>query len=182
MVSFFKQKGQREKPDKQETDVKGQSKSKIPQYIDSYIKANVDIVKEKTGNSPDIIFRTLKTSQNPEIKVIILYVQGLIDSQSVTDFLIESIMKNPQLKEKLLPHEVLEVISEDVVSLGGVETITEWEKLFLSLLSGDSIIFVDGIIMALVASQKGGKGVPFRNLAQIQWSADQEKHLRNRMR
>ncbi|MFS0892395.1 spore germination protein [Peribacillus frigoritolerans] len=157
MVSFFKQKGQREKPDKQETDEKGQSKSKIPQYIDSYIKANLDIVKEKTGNSPDIIFRTLKTSQNPEIKVIILYVQGLIDSQSVTDFLIESIMKNPQLKEKLLPDEVLEVISEDVVSLGGVETITEWEKLFLSLLSGDSIIFVDGKNMALVASTKGGE-------------------------
>ncbi|MGV2448100.1 UNVERIFIED_CONTAM: spore germination protein, partial [Bacillus sp. ATCC 13368] len=114
-------------------------------------------VKQKTGNSPDIIIRKLKISQNPEIKTTILYVQGLIDNPSVTDFLIESIMKNPHLKEKLLPQEALEVISKDVVSLGGVETVTDWEQLFLSLLSGDSIIFVDGINIALVASTKGGE-------------------------
>nr|WP_311625524.1 spore germination protein [Peribacillus simplex] len=107
-------------------------------------------MKQKTGSSPDIIIRTLKTSQNPENKVSILYVQGLIDNLSVTDFLIESIMKNPHLKEKLLPHEALEVISKDVVSLGGVEPVTDWGKLFLSLLSGDSVIFVDGINIALV--------------------------------
>ncbi|MGZ9816991.1 spore germination protein [Peribacillus simplex] len=159
MVSFFKQKGQMKKRKKQKIDEKekDQSISKTPQNIDSSITANLDIVKQKTGSSPDIIIRTLKTSQNPEIKVTILYVQGLIDNPSVTDFLIESIMKNPRLKEKLLPHEALEVISKDVVSLGGVETLTNWEKLFLSLLSGDSVIFVDGINIALVASTKGGE-------------------------
>ena len=158
MVSFFKQKGQMKKRKKQKVDEKGKDQSimKPPQNIESSITANLDIVKQKTGSSPDIIVRTLKTSQNPEIKVTILYVQGLIDNLSVTDFLIESIMKNPHLKEKLLPHEVLEVISKDVVSLGGVETVTDWETLFLSLLSGDSVIFVDGINIALVASTEGG--------------------------
>ncbi|WHY96889.1 spore germination protein [Peribacillus simplex] len=158
MVSFFKQKGQMKKRKKQKIDQKekDQSINKKPQNIESSITANLDIVKQKTGSSPDIIIRTLKTSQNPEIKVTILYVQGLIDNLSVTDFLIESIMKSPHLKEKLLPHEVLELISKDVVSLGGVEPVTDWEKLFLSLLSGDSVIFVDGINIALVASTKGG--------------------------
>lgn len=136
MVSFFKQKGQMEKRGKQKTDEKVQSKSKTPQYIDNSITANLDIVKQKTGSSPDIIIRKLKMSQNPEIKVTILYVQGLIDNPSVQDFLIESIMKNPHLKEKLLPHEALEVISEGVVSLGGVETVTDWEKLFCHYYQG----------------------------------------------
>ncbi|CRH68326.1 Bacillus/Clostridium GerA spore germination protein [Chlamydia trachomatis] len=140
MVSFFKQKGQKSK--KQKTDEKDQSISKITQNIDSSITTNLDIVKQKTGSSPDIIIRTLKISQNPQIKTTILYVQGLVDNPSVTDFLIESIMKNPHLKEKVLPHEALEVISKDVVSLGGVETVMDWEKLFLSLLSGDSIFLL----------------------------------------
>jgi len=157
MVSFFKQKGQMKKREKRRIDEKDQSKGKTTELIDSSISANLEKVNQKTGNSPDIIIRKLKISQNPEIKLIILYVQGLIDYPSVTDFLIESIMKNPQLKEKLLPHEVLDVISKDVVSLGGVETVTDWEQLFLSLLSGDSIIFVDGINIALVASTKGGE-------------------------
>ncbi|MFF2588788.1 spore germination protein [Peribacillus butanolivorans] len=157
MVSFFKNKGQMKKREKQKIDDKDQSKSKKLEYIDSSISANLDNMKKKTGNSPDIIVRTLKISQNPEIKTTILYVQGLIDNPSVTDFLIESIMKNPHLKEKLLPKEALDVISEEVVSLGGVESVTDWEKLFLSLLSGDSIIFVDGINKALVASTRGGE-------------------------
>ncbi|KQU24239.1 spore gernimation protein KB [Bacillus sp. Leaf13] len=157
MVSFFKNKGQMKKREKQKIDDKDQSKSKKLEYIDSSISANLDNMKKKTGNSPDIIVRTLKISQNPEIKTTILYVQGLIDNPSVTDFLIESIMKNPHLKEKLLPKEALDVISEEVVSLGGVETVTDWEKLLLSLLSGDSIIFVDGINKALVASTRGGE-------------------------
>ncbi|MET3321664.1 UNVERIFIED_ORG: spore germination protein KA [Peribacillus simplex] len=154
MVSFFKKMKKREK---QKIDDKDQSKSKKLEYIDSSISANLDNMKKKTGNSPDIIVRTLKISQNPEMKTTILYVQGLIDNPSVTDFLIESIMKNPHLKEKLLPQEALDVISEDVVSLGGVETVTDWEKLLLSLLSGDSIIFVDGVNKALVASTRGGE-------------------------
>ncbi|MFI8496306.1 spore germination protein [Peribacillus butanolivorans] len=154
MVSFFKKMKKREK---QKIDDKDQSKSKTLEFIDSSISANLDHLKKKTGNSPDIIIRTLKISQNPEMKTTILYVQGLIDNPSVTDFLIESIMKNPHLKEKLLPQEALDVISEDVVSLGGVETVTDWEKLLLSLLSGDSIIFVDGVNKALVASTRGGE-------------------------
>ncbi|MFE4426339.1 spore germination protein [Peribacillus butanolivorans] len=153
MVSFFKKMKKREK----QKDDKDQSKSKTLEYIDSSISANLDHMKKKTGNSPDIIIRTLKISQNPVMKTTILYVQGLIDNPSVTDFLIESIMKNPHLKEKLLPQEALDVISEDVVSLGGVETVTDWEKLLLSLLSGDSIIFVDGVNKALVASTRGGE-------------------------
>ncbi|MBO1000960.1 spore germination protein [Bacillus sp. SD075] len=160
MFSFFKQKGQMKKREKRRIDEKDQSKGKTTELIDSYISVNLEKVKQKTGNSPDIIIRTLKISQNPEIKTTILYVQGLIDNPSVMDFLIESIMKNPHLKEKLLPQEALEVISKDVVSLGGVETVTNWEKLFLSLLSGDSIIFVDGINIALVASTKGGERRP----------------------
>ncbi|AOH56251.1 spore gernimation protein KB [Peribacillus muralis] len=153
MVSFFKQKRQ----GKQETKKEEEKRSKTTDYIESSLSANMEIVKQRTGNSPDIIIRTLKISKNPEMKTTIVYVQGLIDNPSVTDFLIESMMKNPHLSEKILPQEALEVISEDVVSLGGVANVNDWEKLFLALLSGDSIIFVDGIGTALVASTKGGE-------------------------
>ena len=158
MVSFFKQKGQMKKRENfRRIDEKDQSIGITTELIGSSISANLEKVKQKTGNSPDIITRNLKISQNPEIKTTILYVQGLIDNPSVTDFLIESIMKNPHLKEKLLPQEAFEVISKEVVSIGGIESVTDWKQLFLSLLSGDSIIFVDGINMALVASTKGGE-------------------------
>ncbi|MCZ0874699.1 spore germination protein [Peribacillus frigoritolerans] len=156
MASFFKQKRQVKQREKKKED-ESQSKSKTPDYIESSLSANLEIVKKKTGKSPDIIIRTLKIGLNPEIKTTILYVQGLIDNPSVTDFIIESIMKNPHLSKNILPLEAMEIISEDVVSLGGVERVTDWEKLFLTLLSGDTIIFIDEVNVALVASTRGGE-------------------------
>ena len=113
-------------------------------------------MKQRTGNSSDITIRTLKIGQNPKIETAIVYVQGLIDTSTVHDFLIESMMNNPNL-EKLTPQEALNVISEDVFSVGGVKTVKDWENLFLSLLSGDTVIFVDGASEALIASTKGGE-------------------------
>ncbi|WHY95620.1 hypothetical protein [Peribacillus simplex] len=83
MVSFFKQKGQMKKREKRRIDEKDQSKGKTTELIDSSISANLEKVKQKAGNSPDIMIRKLKISQNPEIKTTILYVQGLIDNTSV---------------------------------------------------------------------------------------------------
>ncbi|WP_230137379.1 spore germination protein, partial [Peribacillus frigoritolerans] len=156
MASFFKQKRQVKQREKKKED-ESQSKSKTPDYIESSLSANLEIVKKKTGKSPDIIIRTLKIGLNPEIKTTILYVQGLIDNPSVTDFIIESIMKYPHLSKNILTLEAMEIISEDVVSLGGVERVTDWEKLFLTLLSGDTIIFIDEVNVALVASTRGGE-------------------------
>ena len=166
MASFFKQKRQVKQREKKKED-ESQSKSKTPDYIESSLSANLEIVKKKTGKSPDIIIRTLKIGLNPEIKTTILYVQGLIDNPSVTDFIIESIMKNPHLSKNILPLEAMEIISEDVVSLGGVERVTDWEKLFLTLLSGDTIIFIDEVNVALVASTRGGESARFRSQARI---------------
>lgn len=52
---------QREKKKEDES----QSKSKTPDYIESSLSANLEIVKKKTGKSPDIIIRTLKVGLNP---------------------------------------------------------------------------------------------------------------------
>ena len=86
-----------------------------------------------------------------------MYVQGLVDTSTVHDFIIESMMNNSNLEEKLTPQEALDVIPEEVFSVGDVKNVNDWENLFLSLLSGDSVIFVDGASAALIASTKGGE-------------------------
>ncbi len=66
-------------------------------------------------------------------------------------------MNNPNLEEKLTPQKALDVISDDVFSVGDVKTVKDWENLFLSMLSGDTVIFIDGASAALIASTKGGE-------------------------
>lgn len=157
MFSFFKQKGQSSKNNQSKKDNgRQESKEEVERFHDA-ISTNLDILMRRTGNSSDITVRWLHISQYPEINTAIVYVQGMVDNPTITDFLIESIMKNPHLHVTLSPQEALERISEDVVSLGGVKTVNDWDALFLSLFSGEAVIFIDGLSAALVANVSGGE-------------------------
>ena len=115
MFSFFKRKRQMKKNGKQEKNSSDYSNSQSLGYISKSISTNLDLMKQRTGNSSDITIRTLKIGQNPKIETAIVYVQGLIHTSTVHDFLIESMMNNPNLEEKLTPQEALDVISDECV-------------------------------------------------------------------
>ena len=155
MVSFFKQRVPIKKNQKKNIDHVDQTEHEEPLY--SSVSANLEFIKRKTGNSSDITSRTLHISQDPQIKIGIVHVEGLVDVPAVTDFLTESIMNDSKLQMKLTADEALDVLSNEVVSLGKITIIKEWKKLFLSLLSGQSIIFIDGTNHAIAANTQGGE-------------------------
>jgi spore germination protein KA len=93
---------------------------------------------------------------NSEIKAAIVYIEGIVDNQSIQEFLLESILKDDS-KEKLNQQNALDLISEDMITVGHVSSIDNWNDLFLSLMAGDTLVLVDGIGKALSASTKGGE-------------------------
>lgn len=105
----------------------------------------------------DIVIRQLKIGHNSKIKIAILYVKGMVDNQSVKDFVIDSIMNNQNLSEKLIPQAVLEVLTEDVIAVGGIKVVSDWEKLLTALMSGETITLIDGISKGVCASTQGGQ-------------------------
>jgi spore germination protein KA len=150
MPSFFKRQ-------KQKNNSPNQSNNGLTEFIDCSLSANLEIIKQKTGNSSDVVIRMLKIGNNPQIRTAIVYVEGIVDNQSISDFLIESMTNNRDLQEKLIRQEALEIIAEEVVALGSVKTVSDWDELFLSLMSGETIILVDGTNKVLSAGTKGGE-------------------------
>nr|WP_281176650.1 spore germination protein [Shouchella shacheensis] len=115
------------------------------------------MIKQRTGNSPDIISRTFEFGHNPEVITTIVYVEGLADNPTINDFLVESVVKNNDFQEKLHKKDALGTMAEEIISVGSVKTVKDWDGLFESLLSGETVIFVDGKSEALIASTKGGE-------------------------
>jgi spore germination protein KA len=150
MSSFFKRQ-------KQKKNSQNHSNDRLPKFIDCSLSANLESIKQKTGNSSDVVIRTLKIGINSEIRTAIVYVEGIVNDQSINDFLIESMMKDHDLQEKLTRQNALEIIAEDLVAFGVVKPVSEWNELFLSLMSGETIILVDGINEVLRVSTKGGE-------------------------
>ncbi|MFP3367291.1 spore germination protein, partial [Pseudoalteromonas sp. SIMBA_148] len=53
--------------------------------------------------------------------------------------------------------DALELITEDMMTVGNVSSIDTWESLFASLMAGDTIVLIGGIGKALSACTKGGE-------------------------
>ncbi|MED4074505.1 spore germination protein [Priestia endophytica] len=153
MPSFFKD---RKSKKDHEQDAENQSGTNSVEYMHSSLSANLDTIKQKTGNSSDVVIRQLKMGENFDIKTAIVYVEGIVDNQSIQEFLLQSIMKDDH-KETLNQHNALDLISEDMITIGNVSSIDTWNDLFLSLLAGDTLVLVDGTDQALSVDTKGGE-------------------------
>jgi spore germination protein KA len=153
MPSFFKHR--KSKKDSQQ-DTENQSGNNSVENIYSSLSANLDTIKQKTGNSSDIMIRQLKMGANFDIEIAIVYVEGIVDNQSIQEFLLESIMKDNH-KETVNKQNAFDLISEDMITIGNVSSINTWNDLFLSLLAGDTLILVDKTDQALSVGTKGGE-------------------------
>ncbi|QJX81110.1 spore germination protein [Priestia megaterium] len=126
------------------------------EYIQDSLSSNLDTIQQKTGKSSDVVIRQIKMGSNSDIETAIIYVEGIVDNQSIQEFLLESMMKDDK-KSTLNVHNALDLISEDMMTIGNVSPIHNWDDLFSTLMAGDTLVLVDGVNQALSASTKGGE-------------------------
>ena len=124
---------------KRNSSKKGKEKQESEDQLSSSLTENLETIKQKTGNSSDITIRPLKISGNPNMNGALIFVGGLVEEQSINNFIIESILHR-NFSDDLTPQQVYTVISEQVISLSSVKSSNESNVLFTSLMSGDSII------------------------------------------
>jgi spore germination protein KA len=122
--------------------------------IHSSIQDQINYIKEKTGNSTDVIIRRLQLGDGKGPDVAVVFVEGIADSKVINDFLIESIMNKYPIHNS---QPIFDVLFKEVVALGDVKEILDWDSLYLSLMSGESIVLVDGVQKAISASTRGGE-------------------------
>ncbi|MFJ7976856.1 spore germination protein [Peribacillus sp. JNUCC 23] len=156
MPPFFKYKKQKGHTD-QSKDTRDSENHHVPELIDPSLSVNLDIIKQKTGHSSDIIVRTIITGNTPLHKASVVYVDGLVDTQAINDSLIEPLQTNHDLLEMLYQQDEVDKFTKEFISLGSVHPVTNWDELFLTLMSGDTIILIDGSNKAWSASAKGGE-------------------------
>jgi spore germination protein KA len=153
MPSFFK--GRKPKKNHQ-SNAESQAADHSVEHIQDSLSVNLDIIRQKTGNSSDLVVRHLKMGRDSDIKTAIVYIEGIVDNRTIQEFLLQTMMKDDD-KEQLNEHDALERISEDMMTVGNVLSFDTWEGLFSSLMAGDTLILIDGISKVLSASTKGGE-------------------------
>ncbi|MEC2078546.1 spore germination protein [Metabacillus fastidiosus] len=123
------------------------------------LKENIQKVKQTLGNSDDIVIREIRIGKKKTIEAGIIYTDGLIDSASVQDFIMESLMLDlPQIEtDEVNLEDFLLQLKETVLTVGEISDVYDYNSLFDSLLTGHVILLFKGITKGFAIGMKGGK-------------------------
>ncbi|WP_160679513.1 spore germination protein [Clostridium sp. C8-1-8] len=122
--------------------------------VATQLENNKSFIKSKLGNSGDVTFRDFYIPMFGEKKAFVVYIDGLIGSPEIEDVLLRPLMSrkneyvNPQDSNAL---DLL--ISKGIISKS-VEKSRDPDKLLDSLLSGDTIVFIDTMDQGLIISTR----------------------------
>lgn len=122
---------------------------------------NIRRIKESFGNSDDIIMREIRIGKEGKTRACIVFTDGLIDSQSIQNFIMESLMIDLRTSDgesdfftegNLLPY-----LKEMVLTVGDIQDINDFTNLLDSLLNGKVILLFNGYTQGFAIEMKGGK-------------------------
>lgn len=129
--------------------------------LEQSLTENVQRIKELFGNSEDIIMREIRIGKGGKIRVCLVFTDGLIDSQSAQNFIMESLMTDLRMTDVVTePFNGLNLLSylkEMVLTVGDIQDIFDLTNLLDSLLNGKVILLFDGYTQGFAVEMKGGK-------------------------
>ncbi|WP_152970751.1 spore germination protein [Bacillus sp. FJAT-28004] len=124
------------------------------------LQENIHKMKQRMGNSTDVIVREIKLGMM-DVKACLIFIDGLIDSNAVNDFVLESLMiKNDYLSSEKLKSEgnVLQYLKDYILTTTAVKhDVDDFNGMFHSLLSGSVILLMDGHLSGFSISLSGWK-------------------------
>lgn len=140
-----------------------QEETEIPsdqQELSEHLGENLQSIKEALGNSGDLVIREFKMGKPSLHKVAIIYINGLADKEIIGSSIIERLMMDvneTEISNSEPASSLFTYIKENMLTIGSIEDITDWNKLFLSLLSGQTILLIDDWNQAIGCSAEGGE-------------------------
>lgn len=115
---------------------------------------NLQRIMEELGHSTDLVTREFLFGGQ---KGAIIYVDGISNSEVISKFILETLMEKGEETTPSGQSDLIKLMLKKAVALGSTKIISNWKQLYDSLLSGDSIIFINGFDVAITGGTRGGE-------------------------
>lgn len=127
---------------------------------DSLIE-NLNTIRNDLGNSNDIIIREVIIGEEENIKAAVIYVDGLVDKSFVQEFILKTLMieiRKVDLRGSYFREKGwFQILKDFSISVADIKEAADMDSLYLSLLSGGTIILIDYSSTAFLADTRGWK-------------------------
>ncbi|TPE67896.1 spore germination protein [Halalkalibacterium halodurans] len=130
------------------------------EMLSESLEENKKKIKELLGNSSDLVIRELMIIHEPEISGVAVFINGLADEQLVSECIVSATLhpsKEAHYFKEDTKDKRLSIIETQILSVARVQAYDLWSPIIHSLLSGNSIVLIDGFDKALSCSTPGSK-------------------------
>ncbi|GAB3066690.1 spore germination protein [Virgibacillus ainsalahensis] len=117
-------------------------------------------MKSGLGNSSDIVVRELYIDKDHQLKAAIFYTDGLVDGEALRDLMNAvsvSFSSVESASQDSIRQNIVEVLKNKSLSAGNIKYIHYVKDLFSSILTGSTVILIDGHTTGLSVSTEGGE-------------------------
>lgn len=133
-----------------------QIQNKKTDKISPNIDVNKQVIMETFGESADLVVRKVIPTANPQVKVLIVHIDGLVDRKFVSDEIIRPIAEMPAFQGQFKPTDKIQhILSEQVISVSDVKQVLTMTDVIHHVITGDCAVLVDSTNVALVCSTRG---------------------------
>lgn len=112
------------------------------------LQHNVQHIRQVLGNSGDLVVREMPVGTNEQLHAAILYTDGLVDTTSIQNAIIEALMSEidqDALEEAIRSDaNMLNYLKNHALAVDRIDETDTFEVLVQSLLSGNVIFMLDG--------------------------------------
>ena len=130
------------------------STTEMPQInykVFTNIKENLDFLKSKYNTliCDDIIIREFNMfAYNENHKCFIIYIDGLVDSISINDFILKSLMMGKHRYNKPFEGNLQEYVDNCLLPQNSVNKAKDFQDVFSGINMGDCLLFIDTLDIA----------------------------------
>ncbi|OYD06416.1 spore germination protein [Paludifilum halophilum] len=117
------------------------------------LEKNLQFISQLLGDATDLVSRRFTIQYTPNRRAAVVYLDGMVEVAIVDEFVLHPLMTEAEnIRSK---SDIWKTVRESLVQTGEMETTRELKTMVDSLLSGDTLLFVDGCSEGLALGTKG---------------------------
>lgn len=136
-----------------------QQEKKAVVQLTSSLQQNLDEVHKRLGDSSDVVTHKFRASSDGEYSIAIIYTDGLVDKAYIHEFILKTLMIDIRQVDLKMDRkkDPFHVLKEHALTTGDLKELSTFEDLFNQVLSGNTIILLEGYSVAFNVDTKGWK-------------------------
>jgi len=103
----------------------------------------------------DVVIRNITIATQPKIKVMLVFMDGLIDKKIINMTILDPLMFMKDLQEKLQGEDLIGAVMEQCLPSGQASRVGGFKEVQQAINTGDAVLFFDGSPEAVTVETKG---------------------------